>query len=111
MKPVLYTLLTVLIFCLCPLAAMAATGAIAHVARLNSIAPKNHRFADLQQASLALRAITLDGHERDHGDERPTKHPALGNFTDGVFYIDTLHPAQREKGFQGQGNANLSPPV
>lgn len=53
-------------------------------------------FVDLKTATPGVRTIALDGH--DHGF--PANHPALGDFTDGVFYIDTIHPAVREKGFE-----------
>ncbi len=53
-------------------------------------------FIDMQSASPALRAIALDGHDRGF----PANHPALADFTDGVFYIDVLHPTKREKGFE-----------
>lgn len=53
-------------------------------------------FVDLQSANPAVRAIPLDSHDRSF----PNNHPPLADFTDGVFYIDRLHPAVREKGFE-----------
>jgi|GEM_PF-2086005 len=53
-------------------------------------------FVDLQTATPAIRALPLDSHT----DGFQPNHPALADFTDGVFYIDTIHPTTREKGFE-----------
>lgn len=53
-------------------------------------------FVDLQTATPAIRALPLDSHASGF----QPNHPALADFTDGVFYIDTVHPTTREKGFE-----------
>ncbi len=80
------------------------TGALVDVGERDarSLESKLHRagiklgFVDLHTAASQTRALALDGH--DH--EFPTNHPALADFVDGVFYIDTVHPTVREKGFE-----------
>ena len=80
------------------------TGALVDVGKpgAQSLEAQLHRagvklgFVDLRSASPALRATPLNGHDR----EFPANHPVLADFTDGVFYIDTLHPTVREKGFE-----------
>jgi hypothetical protein len=55
-----------------------------------------------------LIAARLDGRQklivaessREFSGKSPANHPALADFTDGVFYIDTIHPTTREKGFE-----------
>lgn len=70
-------------------------GAWSLEARLHQ-AGVEYGFVDLQSAGHSVRAIPLDGHDRKYR----TSHLELADFTDGVFYIDTVHPSVREKGFE-----------
>ena len=56
----------------------------------------NYGFVDLLAKGTPLRHRLLDGNDRTF----PTNRVELGDFADGVFYIDTMHPTVREKGFE-----------
>ncbi|HEY8023372.1 MAG TPA: erythromycin esterase family protein [Burkholderiaceae bacterium] len=55
-----------------------------------------YAFVDLQNAATPLRHARLDGY--DHSLDVNT--PEIGNFADGVLYIDVMHPTIPAPGFE-----------
>lgn len=55
-----------------------------------------YAFVDLRNAATPLRHAPLDGYDQSLG----VNTPEIGDFADGVFYIDVMHPTTPVPGFE-----------